>query len=212
MIIIHSYDVAHSHMELIVKGMRNSWESWEKGDSYLYDDAISESFILGDNDKALALRLIGIGDDHGKYLRQIPIAVDITAPEYWWWEFDTYKIGTTANSTSSMHTLGKRPIDDTMLSIEDVDQEDVEEYLALINRVRDKWVASGKKKATKEWRALVQLSPRGLLFRRTVTMNYQVLRHMYHARKHHRLDEWHTFCKWVEELPYADLIVTERKT
>lgn len=211
MIVIHGYDVAHSHMDFIIRGMRNSWESWEKGDSYIDDNLDDSSFVLGANDRALALRLIGIGDDHGKYLRQIPIVADITAPEYWWWEFDTYKIGTTADSTSSMHTLGKREIDETMLSVEDVDPDDIEAYLRIINKVREKWIASGKKKATKEWRALVQLSPRGLLFRRTVTMNYQVLRHMYHARKHHRLDEWHTYCDWIQTLPYSEFITTERK-
>ena len=122
-ITIHNYDVGISQIPLVIQGMRNSWESWEKSDSWYDEDNTpsNPTYFIGKADLDLALRLIKIGDDHGKYLRQIPIIADITAPEYWWKEMDQYKIGTTTNSTSLMHILGKSPFSNENLELGDLD-------------------------------------------------------------------------------------------
>lgn len=230
MIKITEYSVHESAMHMIIRGMRNSWDSWEKGDSELildptmpiefrnvykwYDVEIPiefKLFKLGEADRKLALNLIQTGPDHGKFLRQIHIVMDIEAPEYWWLQFDQYKIGTTSNSTSTMHTLGKYEIEGELFCLEDVDKDIQEEYLNLLRKVRAKWVLTGKKRGNKEWRAMCQLAPRGLIYKRTMDANYQVLRNMYHARKHHKLDEWHQFCTWIETLPYSEFITVEKK-
>lgn len=208
MLQILDYNVAIGQMPLIIRGMRNSWESWEKSDSFLDEWGY---FTLGEKDKELALRLVLIGDDHGKWLRQVQVVAEIKAPEYFWKEFDTYKIGTTANSTSMMHTLGKEPFTVENICLDDVWEYDRIDYLDLLNTMREKWIKAGKKKATKEWRALLQVTGGGWLYTRTVSLNYQVLRHMYHARKNHRLSEWHEFCRWIEQLPYS-LFITKEKT
>lgn len=211
-LIIHRYSVPCAlTWDIIITGMRNSWESWEKGDSEYQESDVwhDEWFALGDNDKALAKRLTKIGDDHGKYLRQLPIAMDISAPEYWWKEFDTYKIGTTANSTSMMHTLGKHPFDESMFCFDGVHHGTEKFLIGFLNTVRDVWIASGKRKPSPEWRALLQVVPNSWIYRRAVTLNYQVLRNMYKVRKHHRLQEWRDFCAWIETLPHSDLITVE---
>lgn len=205
MINIHRYELAPNMLQLIFEGMRNSWESWEKSDSYTELD----TYIIGPNDLALAVRLIKAGDDHGKYLRQIPIVIDFSAPEYFLKEWDTYKIGTTSNSTSMMHVLGKQPFDVTMFSFEDMNQTDIEQYIEFANKIRDQWVNSGKKKPSKEWRAMLQITSQAWLYRRLWTGNYQVLRHMYHSRKNHKQYEWRDFLKWIEHLPYSELITTQ---
>ena len=191
-----------------IRGMRNSWESWSGMDSQEYFDRDREKFVteIGPKDKKLMMTLVKAGSDHAKYMRMIVVSVDIIAPEYFWKEFDTYKVGTTANSTSMMHTLGRTPITEDMFSWEDVNEEHKQQYLTLINAIRDEWIASGKKKPSPEWRAMNQLVSIGFNYRRTVVLNYQVLRSMYHSRKNHRLSEWHDFCTWCETLPHADLI------
>lgn len=195
-----------------IRGMRNSWESWDKSDSgYKYagegeDRFHQKSFVLGENDHKLAMTLSKAGNDHAKYLRQICVWVDITAPEKWWSEFDTYKVGTVANSTSMMHTLGNRPLTKDDFSFEDLNIDLKYAYLTLINEARELWIKEGKKKPSREWRQMLMLMAVGFNYRRTVTMNYQVLKNIYHSRKNHRLSEWHTFCDWIESLPYSELI------
>lgn len=206
-ITIHRYEVGDNMLPIIIEGMRNSWESWEKGDSYLSN----AGYVIGPNDFALAIRLIKAGDDHGKYLRQIPVALDITAPEYWWKEFDQYKIGTVTNSTSMMHVLGKDPFSDSNLELSDLDEIDKDAYLLIANNVREKWLLANKKKSTKEWRAMLQIASNAWKYRRATTLNYQVLRHMYHSRKNHKLHEWRLFREWIETLPHSLLITVERQ-
>ena len=190
------------NIEGALRGMRNSWESWDKSDSH-FDEGWYE---VGKGDLKLAMTLSKAGSDHGKYLRQILISVDIIAPEYWWKEADTYKVGTVANSTSMMHTLGKRELTADDFSFDDPNGFYVQEYLDLINEVREVWISSGKKKPSPEWRLMNQLMAISYLYKRTFTANYQVLKSMYHSRKNHRLSEWHDFCDWVETLPHSELI------
>lgn len=196
------------NFEGAIRGMRNSWESWDKSDSVsaIEIETGKSTIILGQEDYKLALRLSKAGADHGKYLRQILISVDIIAPEYWWKEADTYKVGTVANSTSMMHTLGKEYIPAAAFSLEDVDEDLGMKYMDLLNEARDRWVASGKKKPSREWRQMNQLTAISFNYRRTFTANYQVLKSMYHSRKNHRLSEWHEFARFVESLPYSELI------
>lgn len=198
---------------LTIGGMRNSWESWEKGDSDLRDFTFSWDFVLGENDKALALKLVKAGADHGKFMRQLPVIVDIKAPNYWWREFDTYRIGIeasdiTQNSTSMMHVLGKEEFKQEHFCFEDMPQEATEQLLSLLNTLRDRWIAAGKRKGPeqKEWRAMLQAIPDSWIYQRTVSLNYQVLRAIYHSRKNHRLSEWRTFCTWIEGLENSFLI------
>jgi len=216
--------------DMTIRGMRNSWESWEKGDSQCISPATwttdfneqaysPEAFDLGLADRDLALRLGKLGADHGKYLRQLPVIVEIRAPGYFWREFDTYRIGVeasdiTQNSTSMMHTLGKEPFSEEMFYMEDMHPDVRKPLIDFMNTLRDLWILKGNKRKgpeIPEWRALQQALPFGILYTRTVSLNYQVLRSMYHARKNHRLAEWRTFCDWMTTLEYSELITTEAK-
>lgn len=196
------------NLEGAIRGMRNSWESHDKSDSRKHWDRyfVEERFHIGPEDHKLAMKLTKAGSGHDKFLRQILVSVDIIAPEYWWKEFDTYKVGTVANSTSMMHTLGKEVLHTGHFSFDDKENEDVLEYMALINRVRQKWIDSGKKKPSPEWRLMIQLMANSFLYKRAVTMNYGVLKTAYHQRRGHRLQEWHEFNKWIDSLPYSELI------
>lgn len=191
-----------------LRGMRNSWESWDKMDSREYFDRDREKvvFDFGDADKKLAMSLVKAGSDHAKFMRQILVSVDIIAPEYWWKEADTYKVGSVANSTSMMHTLGKHPFDESYFSMEDMKESTKSNIINLLNVLRDEWIESGKKKPSPEWRAMNQAIPISFNYRRTFTFNYAGLRAMYHARKRHRLSEWQDFCAWCETLPHSELI------
>jgi len=189
-----------------IRGMRNSWESWAKSDSQIFISPDGVDTWIGPEDLKLAMKLVKAGSDHAKFLRQILVSVDIIAPEYWWKEADTYKVGTVANSTSMMHTLGRTEITADMFSFEDTPIRIQGQYLALLNELRDHWIDTGKKKPSSEWRALNQLTAIAFNYRRTFTCNYAVLRNMYHSRKNHRLSEWHDFARWVELLPYSELI------
>lgn len=164
-----------------------------------------EGFVMGPNDHALAMKLSKAGSDHGKFLRQIFVSVDITAPEYWWREQATYKVGTTENSTSQMHKMGSR-----LLTVDDFSFDSVgwREQLIVdhVNALIEAWWETGKKKPSPEWRRLLQHIPQSYNYTRTCTMNYQVLKNMYHARRLHRLQEWRDFAAWVETLPYSELI------
>jgi len=212
-IIINDYHVpSYKTWHLVINGMRNSWESWEKGDSkYTFDPYGNETdeFVMGEKDKKLALNLATLAPSHGKFLRQLQVIVDFSAPEYFLKEFDTYKIGTTSNRTSMMHTLGKQAFSADMFSFEDISEDHVRKIINELNTLRDDWIWSGKKKPSKEWRALLQAVPQSFMYHTTWSSNYQVLRDMYYWRRNHRQSEWHAWCDWIETLPYAELITAK---
>ena len=196
-------------LEHAIRGARNPLESWNRSDS-LFD---LEQCNLGENDLKLMQKLILAGTDHRKFMRQIYVSVDITAPIYWWKEFDQYKISVTTNSTSTMHKLAMTPI--TINCFEHDEDVEREDYMLtthmmfnnIINhceKLRQKYLQTNDKRF---WRALIQLLPESWLQTRTVTMSYENLRNMYFARKNHKLQEWHTFCDWIETLPYGKELI-----
>ena len=201
--------------EAAIRGMRNPLESWDKSDSGLYCDDHYGGYIspitwrVGDNDLALMKKLGNAGPDHGKYLRMINVTLDIYAPLYWWKEFDTYKVGTVANSCSTMHKIHARPFDIDDFSHEhltDSAKHTMYQIMWELNAYRGLFIDTKKKEY---WWNMIQLLPSSYNQLRTVQLNYQVLKSMYHARKNHKLDEWHTFCEWIETLPYSELITGE---
>lgn len=185
------------------RGMRNSFGSWDAIDS-AYDD--SGRWVYGPNDYALARRLAKAGSSHRKFMRQILVSVDVIAGNEFFKEFDTYKVGTTANSTSAMHTLGRRLLTANDFSFDDAGDEFVIETIERLNSLTQRWWSEGRGVGTATWRLLQKALPMGFVYRRTCTMNYEVLRTMYYDRRGHRLSEWHDFCRWVESLPYSELI------
>jgi len=204
MIAISNYEVFNFHNAL--RGARNPLCSWEKSDSTL--DA-QGGFILGENDLGLARRLCRAGSDHRKFLRQVMVSVDVKAPLYWWKEFDTYKVGTVANSTSTMHTLHKSRITADMFSAEKMDSESQRVFSAVLDQLetlRGAYLETGDKAY---WYSLIQLLPGSFNQLRTCTLSYENLINIYHARKNHKLDEWRVFCGWIAELPYFGKIVLE---
>ena len=185
-----------------IRGMRNPMNSWEKSDT-LFD---GDMFCMGDNDLNLMKRLAKAGSDHGKFLRTINVTADIVAPLYWWKEFDTYKVGTVANSCSTMHKIHAKEfvLDDFSHEHLYAPLQDLMPTIYLLNMYRERYLESKDKNW---WWQMIQLLPASYNQRRTVQLNYEVLRNMYHARKNHKLDEWIEFCKWVETLPYFGEIV-----
>ena len=190
-----------------IRGARNPMNSWDKSDSqYNPGDDYSYNIKLGANDYRLLKNLANAGPDHGKYLRMVAVSVDITAPLYWWKEFDTYKVGTVANSCSTMHKIHAKPFTLADFSHEQMTCDTVcvlNLVIELLNQRRCDYLESGRKIY---WWDLIQLLPASYNQRRTVLLNYAVLKAMYHARKNHKLDEWHTFCEFIESLPYSELI------
>lgn len=187
------------NLENAMRGARNPLSSWERSDSY-YDE--KQQYILGENDLGLAKRLCHAGSDHRKFIRQIFVSVDITAPIYWWKEYDTYKVGTTANSTSTMHKIHSKPFTMSDFSTEYMTKrakEQMEQMIACLEEIRLAYLESKDKEL---WYSLIQLLPSSYHQLRTCTMSYENLASMYYARKSHKLQEWHTFCDWIEELPY----------
>ena len=191
---------------------------YENGLRYMKEDHHSTGIYIGPNDMDLARRLIAGGTEHRKFLRQIMVSVDITAPLYWWKEFDTYKVGTTANSTSTMHKLASTPItldcfetdDYSKAAIDEVETELPTNFVDhLISHLEDLRQMYNDTKDKRYWKELVRWLPNGWLQTRTVTMNYENLRSMYHQRKNHKLTEWHSFCEWVESLPYAQEFIID---
>ena len=188
--------------EAAIRGMRNPKNSWEKSDT-IFD---GDKWCIGDNDLKLMTSLAAAGTDHGKFLRMITVTLDIAAPLYWWKEFDTYKVGTVANSCSTMHKIA-----DKEFTLDDFSAEHlIGQPLAVMNNVintlndwRKHYLATKYKDA---WWQMIQLLPSSYNQKRTVQLNYAVLKNMYHARKNHKLDEWINFCGWTETLPYAELI------
>ena len=194
------------NFESALRGMRNPLESWDKSDSYWefnHSDMMDEMiYQIGDNDLSLALKLVKAGSDHSKFMRQIFVSIDITAPLYWWKEMDTYKVGTVANSTSTMHKIGSRLLTCHDFSVDEVD-DFFKDYLDYINHLIIMWQ---KTKDKKIWRKIIQTLLDSFNQKRTWTANYSVLRNIYHNRKSHKLTEWHEFCKIIEGLPYSELI------
>lgn len=198
-----------------IRGMRNPMNSWDKSDSYWtyvcdYEHGREVKFehFIGDNDLALMRKLSDAGSDHGKFLRFITVTLDITAPLYWWKEFDTYKVGTVANSTSTMHKLHARELTRDDFSDENLDEFCLNVLKLTINNLNHNRRMFLNTDNKEYWRCMVQLLPTSYNQLRTVQLNYAVLKAMYHARKAHKLDEWRDFCKWIETLPYAKELIT----
>lgn len=203
------------NMDNAIRGARNPMNSWDRMDSdweFVEDPSIINpndevKFVLGPNDLALARKLVKAGSDHRKFLRQIFVSVDITAPLYWWKEMDTYKVATVANSCSTMHKLTHKKFDVDDFSHEHLDSfsmRQLEGLVEYLNKCRDNYLGDyGKINGQKDmWWQMIQLLPSSYNQLRTVTLNYETLLNQYRARKHHKLDEWHTYCNWVETLPY----------
>ena len=223
-----------------IRGMRNPLESWDKSDSSYcnpltkcYSDCekheceVCDHFTLGPNDLGLMKRLCKAGTDHRKFMRMIVVYVDITAPLYWWKEFDTYKVGTVANSCSTMHCIHKHEFTMEDFSHEHLEEAEsdpndmfelifptmgpidvLEELIRILNVDRDQYL---KTKDKKFWWHMIQLLPSSYNQKRTVMLNYEVLANIYKSRRDHKLDEWHTFCDWIRKLPYSELIKGEEQ-
>lgn len=193
------------NLEGAIRGARNPMNSWHRMDSYYDEDG---NYVLGPNDLDLARRLAHAGSDHRKYLRQIFVTVDITAPLYWWKEFDTYKVGTTANSTSTMHKIHAKEFSREDFSCDRMDQGGLamlDSVIAYLEAERQKFLADKNDKQA--WHNMIQTLPSSYNQMRTVTLNYENLINMYYARRNHKLAEWHVLCDWILSLPYAsDLI------
>jgi hypothetical protein len=192
------------NMENAIRGARNPLNSWARMDSY-YDER--GNFVLGENDLSLATRLAKAGSDHRKYLRQIFVSMDITAPLYWWKEFDTYKVGTVANSTSTMHKIHAKEFVREDFSIESLTGDSVGAMDALISCLESERVKYIETKDKAHWMNMIQLLPTSYNQLSTVTMNYEVLIGIYYARRTHKLSEWHTLCEAIEKLPYAENLI-----
>ena len=207
--------------EIVMEGMRNPKNSWDRMDSYvthIQDDETLETakfeFFMGDNDYDLAKRLRNGGSVHAKYRRMIPVFVTITAPLYWWKEFDTYKVGTVANSCSTMHKIAEKEFTLEDFSCEHlmsraqvyngyVPTSVLECIIGALNEFRKLYLETKDKSY---WWQMIQLLPSSYNQKRTVMLNYEVLANIYESRKDHKLDCWHTFCHWIDELPYSELI------
>lgn len=219
-------NVEISGMEAAIRGMRNPLNSWEKSDSYwtyIEDPTTGQTakfeYFVGDNDLDLMKRLVKAGTDHGKFLRAINVSLDVTAPLYWWKEADTYKVGTVANSCSTMHKIHAKEftlddfshehlIKDSVIYNYGVDSFDTVDMMGaivdMLNLLRDKYLETKDKDY---WWQMIQLLPTSYNQKRTWYLNYQVLANMYHSRKDHKLDEWRDFCAWIETLPYFNELI-----
>lgn len=234
--------------EHAIRGMRNPMNSWDKSDSYWTHveslhtgEEVESQFIVGENDKDLMMRLAASGTDHAKFRRMIVVWMDILAPLYWWKEFDTYKVGTVANSCSTMHKIHAKEFelgdfscehlmdfDDLSEDRKDIDKEpaltrmdvegqslyftprgELEALIMALNHHRQRFLLTNDKK---HWWQLIQLLPSSYNQKRTVMLNYEVLHNIYHARKNHKLDEWHVFCDWIESLPHSEVITLTKES
>ena len=218
-------------MEFIIEGMRNPMNSWEKSDSgtclktlpchSCHENRnnckknIETGFILGNSDRSLMQRLSNAGTEHRKYMRMMPVYVRITAPLYWWKEFDTYKVGTVTNSCSTMHKIAEKEFEwgdfstEHLIRVRDGHLGDTVPTLVFdsvirgLNFWRNRYL---KTKSKDDWWQLIQLLPSSYNQTRNVMLNYEVLANIYRQRKNHKLDEWREFCEWIESLPYSELI------
>lgn len=195
------------NMKNAMRGARNPLNSWNRSDSYYNEKG---EYVLGENDLSLAVRLRLAGSDHRKFLRQVFVSVDITAPMYWWKEYDTYKVGTVANSTSTMHKITSAPFELSQFSCDKMDESTrkVMQYVIdELEALRRKFLETKDKQY---WYDIIQLLPSSYNQMRTCTLNYENLIGIYHARKNHKLDEWHVFCDYIRSLPYSkELIMAE---
>jgi hypothetical protein len=205
--------------EAAIRGMRNPVNSWHISDSYSTHIEDTETlqtaefeFFVGDKDLELMKKLEKLGSDHAKYRRMINVTCDITAPLYWWKEYDTYKVGTVANSCSTMHKIHEKALTLDDFSHEHLSSGDygnlemLKAIITCLNVARLKYTETGDKD---EWWQMIQLLPSSYNQRRTVQLNYEVLANMYRARRYHKLDEWRSFCEWIEGLPYSEIITGE---
>ena len=203
--------------EAAIRGMRNPMNSWERSDSFWDMSSVDDNYVIGDNDHDLMMRLAKAGSVHAKYRRMITVTCDITAPLYWWKEFDTYKVGTVANSCSTMHKIHAKEFVLDDFSHEHLwgepNEMDVDEPIGIMNIVIDALNVYRKDfletKDKSFWKQMIQLLPTSYNQKRTVQLNYEVLVGMYRDRKNHKLDEWHTLCEWIEGLPYSEIICQE---
>ena len=197
------------NMENAIRGARNPMNSWARMDS-AYDE--NGNFVMGANDLDLAKRLAHAGTDHRKFLRQIFVSVDITAPLYWWKEFDTYKVGTVANSTSTMHKIHTKVFERDDFSHDRLDEGGLaalDAVIAYLESEREKFVAD--KSDRQSWHNMIQMLPSSYNQMRTVTMNYENLINIYYARRAHKLAEWHVLCDWIMSLPYAAELIAVKE-
>ena len=197
------------NLENAMRGARNPMNSWARTDSYYDED---RNYVLGPNDLDLAKRLAKAGPDHRKFIRQIFVSVDITAPLYWWKEYDTYKVATVANSTSTMHKIHSKAFEEEDFSTDHMTEETKKHFLdfvAYMEEVRKKFVETKDKTY---WYDLIQILPSSYNQLRTCTLNYETLSNIYYARKAHKLQEWHTLCDWIKTLPYAEDIILNKQT
>ena len=213
--------------EHAIRGMRNPKNSWEKSDSnwryiapaqrenrILVSCSDDSEFWIGPNDADLMNRLRNAGTDHRKFMRMITVYFDITAPLYWWKEFDTYKVGTVANSCSTMHKIADKKFTLDDFSHEHLQDDSVAVLESVIHtlNIHREWFNNKVLDDPKiDWWQMIQLLPSSYNQRRTVMLNYEVLANIYKSRRNHKLDEWHTFCDWIESLPYSELITGEKK-
>ncbi len=188
------------NLEGAIRGARNPLNSWDRMDSSYDKDG---NYILGENDLSLAKRLCKAGSDHRKFIRQILVSVDITAPMYWWKEFDTYKVATVANSTSTMHKIHSKPFELDDFSHDHLSEDATDALLRFIQVLEQKRLSFVETKDKADWYDIIQLLPSSYNQTRTVTMNYENLLNMYFARRNHKLTEWHTYCDWILSLPYT---------
>lgn len=226
----HAVLPSPEQMQFVIEGMRNPMNSWDKSDSfrYIYNDGRcsvcedihtgkrNDEFVTGDNDLSLMLKLAKSGTDHRKYMRMMPVYVRITAPLYWWKEFDTYKISTVSNSCSTMHKIAEKELTwddfsvDHLKRVRECSLGDVGPTLVMesiingLNYWRSKYL---KTKSKDDWWQMIQLLPSSYNQTRNVMMNYEVLSNIYKSRQNHKLDEWREFCEWIKTLPYSDLIL-----
>ena len=214
--------------EAVIRGMRNPMNSWEKSDSGwepqfdTVQGPVAGEFIIGPNDYALMKNLRNSGTDHRKFMRMITVHLDITAPLYWWKEFDTYKVGTVANSCSTMHKIAAKEftlndfshehlfhnVNDTEMWFDIDFLKVLDNTIFYLNKARELYLKTHDKKY---WWQMIQLLPSSYNQRRTVMLNYEVLANIYPMRKNHKLNEWRDFCDWIETLPYSELITKEKE-
>lgn len=197
-------NVSVMNLENAMRGARNPLNSWARSDSFYNDE---HEYVLGPNDLDLAKRLCKAGSDHRKFIRQILVSIDITAPLYWWKEYDTYKVATVANSTSTMHKIHSKPFELEDFSCDHMTADTLQFMQTVVDQleiIRNRYMEDKDKK---HWYDLIQLLPSSYNQLRTCTLNYETLTNIYYARKSHKLDEWHTFCDFIETLPYAKELI-----
>ena len=190
-----------------MRGARNPLNSWARYDSEFDENG---DFVFGENDLSLAKRLCSAGTDHRKFIRMIFVSVDITAPLYWWKEYDTYKVGTVANSTSTMHKITAKPFELSDFSVDHMNDEGIRAMEKLIETLEDLRLRFVETKDKELWYTIIQLLPSSYNQMRTCTLNYENLVNIYYARRNHKLSEWHEYCDWAKALPYfEELFISE---